>query len=639
MARISKVTKNKNLTGREIGRMLTRSLIAHVRQLAPPMKQREFEEMLATIRTQKDYLEYRGYASMCEAVREMRNKAEALFQQVFHGYYNYLQILTLCERTTAEQAQADFSPILMTPEQYERARQKAQAIKDKEMIPLNRVFFRLLSSYLAHIEAEPEEGVFSWYAPIEPPPAVVEAIERTKQEAFTHKRLLLLYKKVVNAGAYRLPDGRMSDSMSREEWQAALNECQPPKTPEEEEAIALERAHALRGGYEEIYNYIFKDIVFTAEEEKLEKKLEGVPRDTLIAAFSLLVDDSRIVDVDEESEAYELYEFLREFLDKDIVQWVQYAAPADYSKYDALVDYMPYYEGRTKHASPLSGLKAFKRDFPQVYDSVMRIVGRALRCENWKEEALCKSISTIEELRRSGLFEADKQLFALTDSDIAAADGARVWSGTQIAIIQNAASFELDEEGRYMPRRHARPCVAYTLESINKSTIKKEVYLAIASLIRPAYKYIFAYNTMLQLIEEEYETPGLATLAIDTSVIDKKLASLEVAKTMLMYHCYMYPDSDKKLALLQEVFPAIDTSLYRTKEENIEKMRARMAASKYTPRALEFFGLDCFNRLILDLAGLDKFLPAWDKMMENIMTGRPTDEDDWKPEEGWDNEK
>ena len=212
---LKSLLNKKGWTGEEVGRALIASLIHDIKNKSagkdskPLFTQTEFERMESSLTSQFDYTSYGVFRDIYNSIVDYFNKGQGLYQQFYNGFYRYL--LTLEQVKGADKALSDMEryPLIMTQGQYNRIQEAAQNRKRAFKVSFRAIVFDMLQYYTGNYDNK---------NPIEIPAAINTAIEATKNEIVTNKRILENYNEDMGEGYYTLPDGRRSDQLSREEW-------------------------------------------------------------------------------------------------------------------------------------------------------------------------------------------------------------------------------------------------------------------------------------------------------------------------------------------------------------------------------------------------------------------------------------
>ena len=212
---INKLLLKKGWTGAEVGKLLMASVIDDIKHHGDPdhkplFTQAQYERMATNLRTERDSITLRAYVSLHESTLQLFNKAQGLHQQLWHGYYRRLNVVQNCMLATEEQRiKEQYAPLILTARQYEKAKVDVREKKQQQQESFQSLLFSLLMVFLSDDD-------------IETPASVDAALdELAEQPAKLSGNLLEVYKSRRSPDYYTLPDGRRSDKMSAEEWQAA----------------------------------------------------------------------------------------------------------------------------------------------------------------------------------------------------------------------------------------------------------------------------------------------------------------------------------------------------------------------------------------------------------------------------------
>ena len=214
MARkIDSLLNKKGWTGVEVGKALVASIIHDIRHQSEPdykplFSQSDFDKMESSLSTERDYLAYGVYRDIYSGLIDAFNRGQGQYQQFYNGYYRYVMHLKDAQTADNMLERAELVPYVMTEEQYNRLKERAETRLKGFTESFSTLFFTMLSAIMENPEDAPE--------------AIRTAIEATKEEAVTNERILSSYNETYGQGYYQLADGTRSDQLQGEGWQERL---------------------------------------------------------------------------------------------------------------------------------------------------------------------------------------------------------------------------------------------------------------------------------------------------------------------------------------------------------------------------------------------------------------------------------
>lgn len=573
MARdIKALLGKKGWTGKEVGQALIASLVHDAKNKGgnkkPLFSQANLERMESNLKSKNDLIAYRVYQSLYYAFVDGFNKAQALYQQFYNGFYRYYGYIQQANNGEKDLKEKEHTPLIMTQQQYNRI--TAQLLEGKRSIAVSFrvILFDLLEVYLDDIENAPE--------------AIKTAIEATKNEPVTNKRILENYNTDIDYGYYTLPDGRRSDQMKQEEWERALleEETKDQKLiingkPASMEAVAtLNRHERYLKGLKIMY-----------------EGAEGIER--LLETHGLTTPDVHPLNVLEEleeliykignseagipAEYTDIYEAILK--ESALTKWHYYPdPPADLNKFDVLEwretlgRYSVAYQDRLyngeyiKEVSETAAFTEFRKDYPALFIALKEEIERLVpQAKGLKESQYNKNIATYGDLADLGI-SFYKGLLKIRDQDIAdyyTGKGAYTESERAlyrgVAIIQNPSARFVGENGDYEELRSAYSYSNFlALDNITESE-EFNVRTPREELIKPALSYLYAYNALVDILCEAYEIDGAEHLKIKLTTFESQIEGLNGSIYMLYNNVYGGKEEKaRKRKLVKETFKTID---------------------------------------------------------------------------------
>lgn len=576
---LDKLLKKKGWTGKKVGQLLIASMLNDIKQReqeekTPLFSQSDFEKIESNISSDYDYLTYGVYRDLYSSIIDSFNRGQGLYQQFFNGFSHLFSELR--EVQTADNAQKanDNTPLIMTESQYKRL--KAEAVKTlrghKESY-YSLLFFTLKKFLDAGDEAP------------EPIKTAIEATKEIPAEKITFSRS---YNEQMGEGYYSLPDGRRSDQMTSEEWQKTLEEeflRTHSLTINGEPASAEETIRKYNGDrLIKSCELFFKGAKAIRELvlERTGKELVGTDKE-IEEALADTIDDvweaSHNPNADQIAEALDL---------STPTEWHIYEElPEGLTAYDLLdliIDSSLYEEtDEKKH------LKAFKTEYKELYTALNAYIEENVpKTRGLKPNQLYKDIVSWGELADAGIIGYSSRIQP-NDSEIVEiwTDGEdttenkskrlRTWLGG-IAILRNPTSYQTGENGDYIEKESPIKFFQslYALEGDGDKIAEINGY--IDNLIYPALSYLYAFNSLMEIIGKVYDLPELAEVArCDTTMFESKMNGYN-GILYIFYHNVYGNEAEKqhKRAIIKEAFSPLDAESLKPSQEAIEEVTAEL---------------------------------------------------------------
>ena len=503
---IKSLLSKKGWTGEEVGKALIASLLNDIRYQGQEHEllftQADFDKMESSLSTDRDYLAYGVYRDIYSSIVDTYNRGQGLYQQFYNGYYRYVMHLQGAMKADNALKQAEYYPLIMTEEQYHKA--ERETVEEKKRF--GESFYSLVFTLLEYFLNALDNGE-------KVPADIAKAIEATKKEPAKGHALYSRYNELMGEGYYTLEDGRRSDEMTSEEWQAALT---TPKM-----AKALEQMRATDGSGTEY---------------------------TLAIAMQRLTDRARIIfngGTDEEAdEAQHKADYERGLAVP--AEWHYYEdPPADLTKWDIieqelLLELYPADIDGSGDAYSESNFTAsmedFKAEFAELVKAMLADIDKkhfsgsevklsALPVEKW--------LTTLYSWR--SLYEAD-----FYGEKEAAEGDAQLFNGNKRALFNGIAILRpsdiisksrcIDERGYYIepdihPAISSHSLEAFFTESEDYAKNIATVENARSGLLANYY-YLQGYNKQIDLIIALTDVPELEVFKQDLRGLEEKIEAL-----------------------------------------------------------------------------------------------------------------
>lgn len=608
---IKTILNKKGWTGKEVGLALLMSLQHDIENKGNPKKkplfsQEDFNRMVDSINTEYQYTHLKVYEGIYSAIVDSFNYNEAMKQQFYHGYFRYFLAIREAQRAESFYTTTESFPLILTQEQYNQIAKEAGACKRENPLSYYDLFFYTVEHFVNAMELEQGDTI---------PEEARAAIIATQNQLATNERILANWAEDLGEGYYTLPDGRRSDEMPLEEWQAAL-EAEFMKT------------------HELYIDGVLQDAKATAQHFNANRTLSGYRtlykgRETIIETLK----DKGIEPTEENIEIAE--ETLEELIDglepitngkkhgngKAQIQaaieggvateWHYSEAPTDLTKYDVLVDMLGRYSGG--HSDRLYNgeyvdeipereqLKEFKRDYPALADAVKDYLEqRVPKAVGLKANQLYKNLITWGELADISYLDFEK-LVAVDDLDIIEhytrekttenLNKRKRGSFHGIAILKEARNADTGADGSYLdPVEDGLGLdLLQSIDYLEKNPDEAEFIQAnLDYLAFPALRFMYAYNAFIDIISMVYDVDFMKVAKIDLEPFESQI---EACNNMLyMLYCDTYgtrDDKKRKRAFLREYFKPIEVDELKPLPEKVEALRTKLEEMGYTRAAAQ----------------------------------------------------
>lgn len=559
MLNIDKLLKKKGWTGSELGRLQIVTTLKGLQKVIDGEESPETVVSRTDIRKMLDTLDpvegavYNGYIAIHEWFRLTFPAATATEQAAHLNYAKFSELITIASITEEIYQYISELPAIMTQKQYEDlvARRKNEILHpDGEPIGFN--LFNLLEQAILYEVSQTEKNPRkkTLLKPLK---------KKLEKELVTDQHILSRYNEVSGENGYfTLPDGRRSDQMTNEEWQAAVAEYGKEPTTEERQEYLRKRFFAKN------------DLVYSGmEETEADIKAEEVATEGLSDSFT---------------------------------EWHNYETPpADLNKWEILKCYDLYewyislsgecYEGKSFEESLLEDIEAFKKEFPELVEVILKDMERFIKgASSIPNEEWINTIYEWEDLYSMDFYDFRKDYV----SDFEIFDGNKRALFNGVAILRPSdlldRSMRIDKEtGYYQPPEIRGIGSRYGLEAYFTDN---EDYAENVEALETTRKQLLdnlyfmnGWNTALDLIAKAFniEEIKVGKLRLDY------LKSMIESYNALVKNLYRkikemdYPDKElqeKKLEVLKDILCPIDLDRIKIPKEQIEKAKADMEGFK-----------------------------------------------------------
>ena len=573
---LKKLLKKKGWTGKEVGQLLIASILNDIKQQGqgdknPLFSQSDFEKMESSLTSDKDCISYGVYRDLYSSIIDGFNRGQALYQQFYNGFFHLLTEFREVQNADNAQKDIDNTPLIMTESQYNRLEAKAEQTLRGYKESYYSLLFYILEKFLDAGDEAPEP--------------IRTAIEATKKIPAEKVSFSSSYNEQMGEGYYTLPDGRRSDQLTSEEWQQALLDSflsehkliinGKPATAEE--TVNHYNQNRLLKSYELFFKgaKAIRNLVL----ERTGKEL-NVTDEEIEKAFS----DVTIDFVDEAKYSPTA---------KQIAEALDFSTPTKWHTYEELPEGLTAYDllelvtdsSQNENTDPKKHLKAFKTEYKELYTALNTYIEEKVpNARGLKYNQLYKDIVSWEELADVGIIgyssliqPDDNEIVEIwtNGEDNTENKSRRLRTGSKgIAILKNPTNYQTDENGDYIEKKNTRHFFnsLYTLEEDEDKIATIHGYAH--SLIYPALGYLYAFNSLMEIIGNVYDLPELAEVArFDTKSFESKMSAFNDMLYMFYHDVYgNEEEQERKRAIIKEVFSPLEADTLKPSPKAIEEV-------------------------------------------------------------------
>ena len=598
---IKTLLKSNTLTGAEVGRLAIASLfndLKHIQEggsFKPLFSQEEFNRMTKALKGH-DLEVYNTFIEIHNTIVKTRNTSQAYFQQFYNGYYRiWLQLENAREKDVEEDVLKDF-PYIMTQQQYEKELAAAQAKLNANTESFKSLTFLLLEMALDYYSEGSEEEL---------PEAVLNILEAYKKEPATNQRALKLYERYTHRGYYELPDGSRSDKLTAAEWDKKMEEA------------TLEHWHRKGiGENKDVYQEFIQTLAQSRTSKRWELYFKGA--DAIRAAYKEATGSPfpKATSEDILEALYNYYEpaigeqsqdkvtlaigkifsYYKLGLNEELATWHEYTKPtkgsAQPSKFDLLYyNYGALYKGTSEGASERQEFKEFKEDYPELF--------------TFLENDIKENVPAAKELHANQYFKKFITWEELAKLDIY---GYKTYATADHENI--AEAWEEEGKGSYYDRKRIRSAGIATIQSpedaakaeaykekpprlVVMNGLKwlseypdegaKEIEPLYEKLAKPALRYLYASNALIDILCEVYGIEGGEVAKSQLNDFEMQLEAYN--QVLYMFYWHVKGDKEaqaKKRAIIKRFFKPINIEELKPTEEAIEQIKQELIKLGYT---------------------------------------------------------
>jgi len=588
---LKSLLSQKGWTGEEVGKALIASLLNDIRHIgeahAPLFSPADFERMESSISTERDFLAYGIYRDIYSGIMEAYNRGQGAYQQYHNGYYRLINHLTSAIRADDIEKHKGEYPLIMTPKQYKRI--EAETAEELRSYPesFHSLLFALLARFMEICDTneKPAERI---------PAPILEAIEATKKEPVTNKRILSLYNTEMGEGYYQLPDGRRSDQLSPEAWEQALEAEYLKrhqlringKPASAQETLSHFRSQKILRGYELFFmgHYLGADYIREAYKKETGRDLEGTDEEILEELETIITEERHTESTTKlHNDLVALYE------ENTPTDWHYYEdPPADLTKYDILSQLLEQYRGIVDGASEREQFKEFKRDYPALYKALDTHIRETVPgAGDLKPTQLFKNAFSWGELADAGIeyyqtlvTPAQENVInhLMESGKLSYQEGQRAMNNG-IAILREPRKYQTDSNGDYTEDEIYLSRLE-TLETIaENASIAEEIEDLRSRLLYPAIQYLNCFRALMKILGDVYGIEGAEDACTGLDITQFKTQAEAFNRIVYVFHFSVYGSRDEKdhrRAEIRTFFPPIDLDALEPDPEAMEALKARL---------------------------------------------------------------
>lgn len=574
MADIKRILNKKRWSGRELGILELTNMAILFRQAlsgeeqTPLVNKAQFAKMLSTIKDSTQGAIYNGYISIHEWISIRYNIAQTQLQQAQLQYRTLAAYLTDAILSEDVYAYIEQLPAIMTEKQYK------DAIKDG----LHKWLYGDGEDQEERADSLPtliERGIRYYTKQLQKKPAKpnpLKAIRRKYINQPIKSRLILeRYNEVMGEGYYILQDGRRSDQMTDEEWQAAT-------TPTMQKALNEVQTENKN------WQMLSKQIAYQRIINRAKTIFNGGTED----------------DADEAQ-----YKKDCELGVAVPCEWHYYEEPPqDLTKWDIIETGL-----RDFYSLLFCGMEGSKeeyqeelQDFLEEFKHAVNAIITDLEKHYFKRENPLLPLpingkSSFTSIANTPLEDWQKTLFSwgsLYKYDVygfkaEAEEYATIFDGNYRAILNGVAiiqesdflskSLRIDEKGYYIEPNIKHKLSNFTLEAFfpeaEDYADNVEIVEDARKVLKESYYHLKGYNFSLDMIAHYYDVPELTVFKMPIEGIEDKIQALDDLVPVIYQRIKDIHYSDKKLQerklqVLKDLFQPIDYKALTIPEENIE---------------------------------------------------------------------
>ena len=546
---IKRILKKSSWKGEEIGKLLIHTLadgfMANFNEKhKPAVTMEDIDTMRGSIKSPSEGRVYNEYHALHDMLLDLFNWNQATSQQIQHGYFRLWSFLQgALSAETIHQTMTRQIPLIMTEQQYN----KHVIQKETELRAAKESYIELIcftASYYIDCLTNSPENV---------PSKIKAALEKLKKKPVMNQRVISIYNQVMGIGYDELPDGRREDQMSKEEWEALLNE------EYDKGLIIVDDSHQRTlETYQPLAPKLFED------KDALDEYMGNIMK---------FVNLRKYKGIPEEEIKKELFETMNLIP----VKWhASTQSPEGLTLWDILdSDGLEELYGIADDDSKI--MSEFLTDYEELHYVIREELCTAKpikeKIDKLKPKQYSKSFVTWGELADWGVLGYPKSVRP-DRLDIANGLGHRSING--IAILKQISEWRIDESidehGSYIdPYENIKPHL-FSLEQIEEQ--ENDIVFA-RNLFLSSCEECCACLALMDILGDVYDVTETTDIlkSKEFGLVEGKIELLNHSSAMLYHKVREQP---QKQGLVKKLFPPLDASEVMPTKRAIEAMKERL---------------------------------------------------------------
>lgn len=591
---IDRIVRKSKPTGREVGLLHLERLFSELRQLregksiSAIYSDTDMERMVQGLSTEKDIKDYNALLNISSSLYELLLRVEMHAQQAYHGIYAAIAQLNDIKNADLEKRGVDTTPVVMSMSQYQRLLEDAKRRRSDLKASYGMVLVSCLQNFLLFDEETVKKASMD----------VFGALEDAKHTPVADSYVMGDYVKTHCAYSV-LPDGTQSNLVSEEAWKDAyIAEYKKTRTipPYQgiEDAMREERLEMQRKQYELFYKG--GSCIRQYIEERTGTTLPFDDKTLEDALDSILAEDDTPMD----AKVGEAKDALLRYWQQVPVETRYFNPPEDLTLFDLLPSYV---ERFTRCPSDLEQiLKHLKTEAARLYDCLLDYLGEYLpEVRGLDAEALCEQGANWGQLSSLGIIGMS-EVFTPSDETIVSGilnDDSTKDLSLRYRARHNGIAIMTTPSDQYTEKTLLRQTF-YTMTGQRKTRCHSNI-LFYYEMINTSTKYVFAFNTCLELLAKTYRIPDLKDVPrYDTSALERRLEELNDLLTHVYHNVYgNKEEKHEKRMQIRSVFEYLDLDQLRPADKTIRRTGRRITIVSQAPYG--YVDLANLERYVIDL--------------------------------------
>lgn len=544
--------KKETLTGKQVGRaMLQNNANAYWNQFEmgkpkPVLYNDEWQEVMSRLASDYEARIYQKYVNAYRYIMKEQSYSRTYSEIAQAGISRMMNLLGGVSDNEKNLSTLRHTPLVMTQKQFDFYKHKALKREEEFMFDWIGLFVKIYYYYMKRFTANLQDRDNPLH----------DALTSLAARIFTSGRVFDGYRNSIcrDLGHYITKDGYNQEEMTEREWDNLVDD--------------------YMGNF-------FSVRKISGKEDFYDTGIDGF--------FNLCYDANRIrmgrEPLNPDSPFFEYFTFVKEDIKEvrgsfALERLLELYGPSLQSGSCRPTEEMAKWE-----------IDAFKKDFPELYEAVMKIFRDFFPddadkpCEEWS-----KPIISMGTLMERGLFgeeictEPSTELIALELEDSFMRCKAL---NAGIAILHSCGSdvyaVDLDDRGFYEEPQGIQSIIEngsiirYSADEAFVREVRAEVELNIEDSLREVY----AFNEVLKLIEKQTGVDTSVYRMNDIDSIEKQIHSYNVCimdlRRRIASNTDMYEsieDAENRYKLCCQMFPLIDVDMYKPTEADIMETAA-----------------------------------------------------------------